>query len=296
MSRVVLAASAVAAAALSAGSAQAGILSNWNLIVRGSVVSSSEVDGSALIGGNLAGANNYTIQGVTAPGNVGLAVGGNVNGGPISINNGGNFRFNGTVSAIVNLNGGGNSAADPTIPVQVTSAFSQVAAISASLAGLAPNGTLDGAGNMNASPVNLGGQLVAVYNITPAQWSSLGQLNLNFGSATSVIINVLTAGAVSLNAPPNLIGGFNQSNSARILWNMPNATSLTVNNTFNGALLAPGAALSLIGGGMNGTVVVDSIPRQDAEIRRFTYTGYIPAPGAASVLVFAGLVAARRRR
>ncbi|MBY0313529.1 MAG: choice-of-anchor A family protein [Phycisphaerales bacterium] len=287
-----LALCAVAAPSASANS----VLTSWNLIVRNSVTSSSEVDGSALIGGNLTGASNYTVQTVTAPGNVGLAVGGNVSGGPISVNNGGNFRFAGTVSTIVNTNGGGNSAADATIPTQVTSALAQVASISSYLSGLSTNGTLDGAGNLNAVPTNINGTLVAVYSITPAQWSSLGQLNLNIGSAQSVIINVPSAGSISFVAPPNLIGGFSQSNSSRILWNIPNATSISVNNTFNGALIAPNAALSILGGGVNGSVVVDSIPQQLAEIRRFTYNGFVPTPAGASLLALAGLAAGRRRR
>ncbi len=289
--------SVVAVSALAVSSASASsVLSSWNLIARNGVTSSSEVDGSALICGALTGASNYTVQNVTAPGNIGLAVGGTVSGGPISVNNGGNFRFAGTVSTIVNTNGGGNSAFDGTIPAQVNSALAQVASISSYLSGLAANGTLDGAGNLNAVPTNINGTLVAVYSITPAQWSSLGQLNLNIGSAQSVIINVPTGGAISFVAPPNLIGGFSQSNSNRILWNIPNATSISVNNTFNGALIAPNAALSVLGGGVNGTVVVDSIPQQIAEIRRFTYTGFVPTPGAASLLAVAGLMAARRRR
>lgn len=275
--------------------ASASVLSDWNVIVRTNVSSSSEVDGSTLIGGNLVGTSNYTVQGVTNPNGVGLAVGGNVSGGTISVNNGGNFRFNGTVSSIINLSGG-NSALDPTIPAQVASAFSQVATISSSLALLAANGTLDNAGNLNAVPTNLGGQLVAVYNLTPSQWSSLGQLNLNFGAASSVIINVLTPGSVSFVAPPNLLGGFSQANSSRILWNIPNATSVTVGNSFNGAIIAPNADLKVLSGAINGTVVVNSISQQISEIRRSTYTGYIPAPGTMSLLGLAGLVAMRRRR
>ncbi len=290
--RALVVAAAVVGAPVVAG---ASILSDWNLVVRTNLNSSSEVDGSAIVGGNLSSANNYAVQGVTAPGNVGLAVGGTVIGGPISVNNGGNFRFAGTVSAIVNTNGGGNAAFDATIPAQVTSIFSQVNTISTYLAGLTANGTLDGAGNMNAAPALISGQRVAVYSITPAQWSSLGQMNLNFGTADSVIINVLTAGNISFVAPPNLLGGFNQANSSRILWNVPNATGITVNNTFNGALIAPSANLNLIGGAINGTVVVNSMT-QDAEVRRSTYTGFVPTPGTAAGLLVGGIVALRRRR
>jgi choice-of-anchor A domain-containing protein len=103
---------------------------------------------------------------------------------------------------------------------------------------------------------------------------------------------------VDLVAPPNIIGGFNQANSSRILWNMPDATSLLVNNSFNGAVLAPYANLNLSGGGMNGSVAVNNISAQNAEIRNSVYTGFyqIPAPGAASLLGIAGFVTLRRRR
>lgn len=285
---------------LCAGSARAdfSVLQSWNLIARNNVTSTSEVDGSALIGGQLlGGSSNYAVQGVTAPGNIGLAVGGGAGGGAKQINNGGNFRFDGPVTATVNLNGGGNSAMDATIAAQVTAAFGQVSAIQAYMSSLATNGTIDGGGNMNAVPTNINGQMVAVYNFNIASVQSLGQLNLNFGSATSVILNVSSnTGIINLVAPPNLIGGFSQANSTRILWNFTNATQISVNNTFNGALLAPNADLKILGGGVNGSVVVDSISQQSAEIRRFNYTGFVPAPGAAGVLMGMGLLAARRRR
>ena len=283
-----------------AGSARAdfSILQSWNLIARNSVTSSSEVDGSALIGGSLLGtSSNYAVQGVTAPANVGLAVGGAVSGGNKQVNNGGNFRFNGAVSATVNLNGGGNAAMDATIPSQITSAFNEVSAIRSYLGSLSANGTIDGAGNMNAAPTLVNGQMVAVYSFNMASIQSLGQLNLNFGSATSVILNVTSnTGVINLVAPPNLIGGFSQANSTRILWNLLDATQISVNNTFNGAMIAPNADLKILGGGVNGSVVVDSISQQSAEIRRFNYTGFIPAPGVAGVLMGFGLMVGRRRR
>jgi choice-of-anchor A domain-containing protein len=274
------------------------LFNGYNLVVRNNVNSTSEVDGSALIGGNLNGASNYAVQGVTALNGAGLSVGGTVSNGPISINNGGNFRFGGSVNTLVNRNGGGSSTSVSTITSEVTAAFAQATSVSSFLSSLSANGTLDGAGNMNASPVLLDGRRIAVYNLSPSMWAGLGQLNLNFGSADSVIINVNTApgATVSFSAPPNFVGGLNQANSSRILWNIPSAGVININNNFNGALLAPNAALNLLGGGLNGTVIVDSIPNQAAEIRRSVYTGFIPTPGSAALLALAGLTAARRRR
>lgn len=283
-------------AAASASRADVSPLSSWNLIVRTNVTSSSEVDGSALIGGTLAGnSSNYAVQGVTAPGNIGLAVGGVVSGGPKNINNAGNFRYGASPATTVNTNGGGNAAPDATIASQITSAFGQIGSIASYLSTLSPNGSIDGGGNMNAVPTLINGQLVAVYSFNISAISSLGQLNLNIGSAQSVILNV-SGGSINLVAPPNLIGGFNQANSSRILWNFTNATSISVNNTFNGAMVAPNADLQVLGGGINGSVIVHSITAQNAEIRRNVYTGFIPAPSAAALLGFGSLIALRRRR
>lgn len=289
---------AVVAFALAAR-ANAGAINEWNLIVRHDLHTTSEVDGSALIGGDVLGTSNYTTQGVTASNGDGLAVGGDIGAGiNANINNGGNLRISGSVFGTVNLNGGGTQINDPGVPTMVSNAFDELESLSAALATLSDNGTLDGAGNMNATPTLLGGQNVAVYNLTNADFQGLGQLSLNLGSADSVIINVLAdgSGMVDLIAPPNIIGGFNQTNSSRILWNLPDATDVLVNNSFNGALLAPYADLQLLGGGINGSVAVDSLSVMNAEVRRFTYDGYVPEPATLLLLAMGGFVGIRRRR
>lgn len=294
---------ALAALALVAPFAHAGVFDEWNLIVRHDLnLSTSEVDGSALIGGSLlGGTSNYTTMGVTASNGTGLAVGDTLASGvTVNINHGGDFRIGNLANKLgtVNLNGGGSNIQDASVNATANAYLSQAAGISSYLSTLSANGTVDGAGNMNAAPTNIGGQNVAVYTLTQAQFDALGQLNLNFGSADSVIINFIHdgSGMVDLTAPPNIIGGFNQANSSKILWNFGDATGITLNNSFNGALLATDAALTLNGGGINGTVIVDSIDLQSAEIRLNTYTGFLPAPGTGVVLAGAGLLAARRRR
>ena len=270
--------------------AMATLLSEWNLIVRNNVTTSSEVDGSARIGGNLTGTSNYSIHQVTASNGDGLAVGGNITAGNIQINHGGNLRLGGSNSGTVNLNGGGVQIADAGVAAAVAADFVYLSQLSSALGAMTPNGTVDGGGNMNAVPVTIGSEQVAVYNLTAAGISGLGQLNLNLGTATSVIINVAAnAGLVDFQAPPNLIGGFNQPNSSKIIWNLSNATLVTVNNSFNGALLAPGADLKVLGGGMNGTVAVQSISQQNAEIRDFTYHGYLPPVPEPSSFVLAAM-------
>ena len=197
----------------------ASLLSNWNLIVQTNLLTCSEVDGgTALVGGNLSSTSNYSIHGVTASNGDGLAVGGNLWPGNIQVNNGGNLRLGGTNSATVNLNGGGTLIHDATVASAVAADFVTLNALNSAIAALTPNGTVDGGGNMTATPTLISGQLVAVYDITQTSLNGLGQLNLNFGTANTVIINLMAnAGAVSLVVPPNLIGGFSQSNSSHIL-------------------------------------------------------------------------------
>lgn len=287
-----------AAVVLSAGAASAGPLTEWNLIVAGDLASTSEVDGSALIGGSiLSGASNYGVQGITSSTGDALLIGGNVSGGvTLNVNNG-TTRLGVVNNGTINPNGG-PLINDPGAAAFAAGVVSQVQGISSYLWTLAANGTLDGAGNMNATPTMIDGQLVAVYSIAATDLFGLGQLNLNVGSADSVIINVTpnANGLVSFASPPNFVGGLNQANSSRILWNMPTATDVVVNNNFNGALLALNADLRLLGGGINGSVAVGSFSRQDAEVRRHGYTGFVPTPGAAALAVMAGLVASRRRR
>lgn len=284
----------IAACAVAAGTAHAGVFSDWNLVVAGNMTSNNHVDGSALIGGNLAGGSMvFAMHAVTSPTGDGLAVGGNIAASNVQVNNAGNLRFGGAIAGTAITNGGVKIHDNAAIAL-AANAMNQANAISDYLADLPANGTIDGAGNMNATPANIGGDMVAVYNLSQANIAGLGQLNLNMGAADSVIINF--AGDANFNAPPNFVGGLNQNNSSRILWNFTNATSININNNFNGAILAPDATLALTGGGINGSVVVANISTQNAEIRRSLYTGHIPAPGAASLLALAGIASVRRRR
>lgn len=289
----------LAVVAATGAAASASVFQDWNLIVRNNLTITSEVDGSALIGGNITGTSNYAVQGVTASNGAGLMVGGTVAAGTnLQINNAGDFYFAGTVNGIINLNGG-TSYYQPTIANTVSNAFAQADAFSTYLAGLSATGTVDGAGNMNASTVAIGSEDVAVYSMTQATIAGLGQLNLNFGSADIVVINfdaAASGGAANFQAPPNFVGSLDQANSGRIVWNFINTTSLTVNNNFNGMILATDANLALLGGAINGTVIVDNISTMNAEIRNNTFQGIIPAPGSVALLGLGGLVAVRRRR
>ncbi len=283
-----------------AGTAVADVFSDWNLVVRNNLSITSEVDGSALIGGSVFGTSNYAVQGVTSSTGDGLVVGGNLGAGSnYQINNGGNLRISGAINGNANLNGGGTTIVDPTVTNMVNNAMLQASNLSTYFAGFGATGSIDNAGNMSASTVAVDAQNVAFYSVTQADITGLGQLNLNFGTADTVVINfdaAASGGIANFNAPPNLIGDFNQNNSTRILWNFLNTTQLNINNSFNGAILATDAELNLTGGGINGSVFVDTVATMNAEIRRQTYTGAVPSPSSLALVTLAGLISARRRR
>lgn len=269
-----------------ASSAKASILGEWNLVVRNDLHTSSETDASALVGGDVLGTSNFSTQYVSAPNGDGLAVGGNIGSGiTVNINNGGNLRISGSVLGTANINGG-TMINDAGVSGMVTAAMNESISLSNYYLGLTPNGAMDGAGNFNAIPSLIGSDLVSVYNLNQTAFQALGQINLNIGATETVIINVGADanGLVDLIAPPNIIGGFSQANSNRILWNLYDATTVKVNNTFNGALLAPNADLQLSGGGINGSVVVDNVSQMDAEIRNHLFTGHTPEPTSLSLI------------
>lgn len=293
---------AAALIAASGASAANSFLSQWNLIVGGNLTNSSEVQGSAIIGGNLSGTSNYSTQLVTAPGNTGLAVGGNITSGNMQINSGGNFRIAGanTGGGNINRNGGGAYINDPTVTSTISSLMNQARSTQTYYAGLIANSTFNSNGNQgtfNSTPSMIGSDNVAVFSINASQVANLGDsVNINLGSATSIIINVNGQGAaVDFSSPPNMVGNFNQSNSSKIVWNFLNTPTLTINNNFSGAVLAPDTHLNLTGGGINGTVVVASMT-MNSVVRRNLYVGHIPAPGASVALVLAGAGLAIRRR
>ncbi|GAB4517584.1 MAG: hypothetical protein Tsb0013_21830 [Phycisphaerales bacterium] len=278
-------------------------MSEYNLVVDGDLVlSTSEVDGSAIVGGSiLGGTSNYGVQGVTASDHSALAVGGSVASGvTLNINGGGDFRISDPASQFgtVNVNGG-TTVVDPGIASRVTGYMDEARSMSALLSALPVTGTIDAAGNFSSpTTLSLDGFSVAVYEVSQGLFDSgLGQFNLNMGAADTVIINYSSSnGIADLGAPPNLVGAFNQANSGRILWNFGDVTDITINNNFNGAILAPDASLSLEGGGINGAVVVREVMTQQAEIRLNLYTGYVPTPGAACCLFVVAAVGHSRRR
>jgi len=80
---------------------------------------------------------------------------------------------------------------------------------------------------------------------------------------------------------------------ANVIWNFVDATSITLQRGFSGAILAPNAHLTNVND-IDGSVFVGSFT-QNGEVHLPNYTGVIPAPGAVALLGVAGLLGRRRR-
>lgn len=291
---------------LSAGAASAGVLSDWNLIVQTNLTSTSEVEGRTAVGGNLGGpASNYGIKLTPAANYINtdvLMVGGNISAQNVNMN-AGRLRLGGSKgSANLNFNGGGGPVIqDPTTASKVANLFAEASAISTFLGGLSATNTVTFPGQQpagvtfNAVPNNNG---VAVFSIAASQLfgnNKVQQIDLNAGSATSIVINV-SGNSVSWDAG-NFVGNFTSAFAkSHVIWNFVNATTINWSSgrTLEGSLLAPLADVTFTGT-LEGSVVVKSLD-QRGEVHLPTYQGYVPTPGAVATLGVAGLIGLRRKR
>lgn len=302
-------------------------LKEWNLIVFGDLSSSSEVEGRTFVGGNLSGnSSNYQIKTPAASsyGWPGLTVVGNVTGGTKNLNNGagaivgGNvvsgFNLNGPLQTVkvggtiqnTNINGNTVLSGQAAVPGFTSALTDQKAALINSLSdlssayvGLTSNSLISIASNratFNAAP---GGNGVAVFTLTAADFSSFGEIQFNLNGASTAIVNVIGSN-VLLN--DNFLGG-TQNLGQKVIWNFADAATLNLTTAWGGSVLAPHAA-GTIGNYIQGSAVFSSLV-QNGEIHLATYNGGFtpptvsvpePATWALMILGFGGIAGALRRR
>lgn len=290
---------------LGAAVASASPLSLWNLTVFENLQTNQEVEGRAQIGGHLSGPSaQFGTMLLPRPSFLGsdvLRVGAGISLSNLQLE-AGNLRLGGSSSGAINFNGGGSLINDPATASLVNADRSALVASSAFLRNLAPTGTITLPAGQPAGvtlqPVFAGN--VAVFNLPSgnALLSSnlVQQIELNtaaLSAARSIIINV-GGTSVSANAA-NFVGGFNSDFvRARLLWNFYEATTLTFDRQFNGAVLAPLAHLT------NSTIIAGSVAVKSmamtGEVHLPTYVGFVPTPASAGLLALGGVVALRRRR
>lgn len=286
--------------ALAAGASSASVITSYNQIVLGNLQTGQDTEGRLFVGGNLSGSSAQVGTQLAPLSFVGvdvLRVGGNT-----TINNlqveAGNFRRSGGRTGSLNMNGGGTEIVDPSVSASVSSFSADLFATSASLAGMATDSSVQvpsgqpGPMRFIATP-GLDG--VAVFSISASTLTSsrVQQYELVTGGATSIVINV-TGSSASFNAG-NFVGNWqNAAVRATTIWNFSQATSLTIDRNFNGAILAPSAHLTN-STAIDGSVFVGSMT-QNGEVHLPGYTGVVPAPGTALLAGLGGLIMAARHR
>jgi choice-of-anchor A domain-containing protein len=284
--------------------AAAHVVTQWNLIVTGNLQNNSQdIEGRAFIGGHLTGGSPTVGVRLTPAtaflGKTTLAVAGNTAVGTLNLQ-AGNFRRGGSLTGTVNFNGGGNGAVDPTLPAQAAAIAADLASLSVFLRDLAPTSTaqfpVGQPGPVRYIATPSGPDNVAVFSVSAAQVfnnSLIQQIELNAGSASSIIINV-SGTSVHFNTG-TMVGAWTSTFArSKVLWNFHEATTLTFDRNFNGAVLAPLAHLTNTTS-IDGSVFVGRMT-QNGEVHLPLYSGYVPAPGVLVLLGAGGIIAARRRR
>ncbi|MDZ7924372.1 MAG: choice-of-anchor A family protein [Marinagarivorans sp.] len=287
-------------------SAMALPLSEYNVFVSGDFThNSSSIGGKAFIGGNFI-AKNSTDVGVTlTPSSTldSLVTVGNIKGNGTWFNvQAGNVVAGGSVNkANFNFNGGGTlKKGDKTaLTSQRDSMTNELKSASSNYSAMTNNGNLVKTSNLTQFNYT-GNDSTAIFNVKAADvFRQNASLNLNAGSASTVIINVSTAriagaaGAVAYDftAPGgiNFTNGFQPNSNAsnlgasNILWNFFDATELSLQgmDTFRGSLLAMGANIMSIGTA-DGSIAAKSLI-QSRQIHNYTFVPPTETPLPASV-------------
>ncbi len=311
ISAAILVASTSMASAYTAQS----LLHEFNNIVLNNLDASAETEGTLYVGGNISG-SGYTVNSDHKPnGDLGggiagsLVVGGNVQ-------NVLNFQFGdaqigGAITGTLNNNGGGTiNTGVAGIPTAAIANLLQMLSME-----LATNPTTPG-GIANTGDPNLvsfasgagDADMIQFFNISSAVLSGGNITDITSPAGVTTIINVSGANpTVGINAN-------NNSNKGDVLFNFYEATSLTINTTFNYSILAPKATVTLNGGGMFATLVSYNLD-QNAEVRPYNGTSLTdfgafngslptveptatPVPGALALILggIAGITVLARRK
>jgi len=259
----------------------AWVLASYNLVTLGSLSTSSDVDNVTLVCGSLVSGSSATFAGhisqtASTASIYSLEVNGQIaSGNSIQVNAGSfgvgtnpshNITRNNNVGFTVdgrtfNMNGGNQGATvkvDSNLAAKCSTIQSAVQTLSNYLATL-PTTT----GNTVSIPTTQSGPLnfyvnavdyngVSVFNLngnTVLNNGQVQQIQLFVASSVSSTLQLVVINLSGSNigfSQANFVGGWFTSlaSRAQTIWNFPQATSLTINRDWMGALLAPYAAVT----------------------------------------------------
>lgn len=255
---------------------------NWySLITAKDLSTSSDIEGRTYVGGNFvstASANFASnIGGVARSEETVVIVGDIVAGNPLQVN-AGSMRLGGSQNGrVINMNSGGSLIKDPTLNSSTMTNNLQTA--TADLARLAANNSVTlpssthGSAVFNVTTLNSAG--IAIFSINGNSFFSnslINQIELNPGSANTVLINV-SGSSIDWTNSANFVSHFtNRYWRARVIWNFSQAQTINFrSHNMLGAILAPNAQLST-SANIDGSTAVRQLNTTSA-INRPTFLG-----------------------
>lgn len=296
------------------------ILQRFNIIA-GNYTAGNETEGSALVYGNYyaGGSSRFGFNDGRADNDAEYMLwlnNGVANGSTTTLLSGSLISRTAVNPAQFNLNG--NSPGEPVRTTGETAWAASLAAevglnstdevvatlsdASAQWAALPANSTAtnlnNGALTLSATPTNIDGHQVAIFNVTSADVSgaTLGRIDLFLNGADTVLVNVSGSSVV---VGANFAGQF-VNNESKVLFNFHQATSVSVNTNMRAGVLAPLAVVAQNGSNIDGSVVAASFT-QNAEVHDERFLGYlpyeaVPEPSVIGLLLLGAAGVLRRRR
>lgn len=300
----ILCAAVCAALAVQVAPVRASILGvggDFNGFVFGNLTShGQDTEGRLAVGGNFT-ASSYAVGSggigpavpITNPRTDVLVVGGDMNAiGMWQVFNGNAVWGTSLTAAPTTFNG----VTKQGTPVDFAAAQADLLAKSAYWGTLATNATIfyDGYSTLTLTATNPG---LNVFNVPENIWEITSSKQIvNPNPNATLLINILGTDIAQANGMSYNGNGSPSTAHSKVLFNYPNATSLlTSNMAVLGSVLAPQAALTISGGGINGNGIAASALQQNGgEFHNFSFNGDLPfnppTPEPTSAVMLGGLM------
>jgi choice-of-anchor A domain-containing protein len=286
----------VLAAALAAGSmptpTKSDMIHDYNLIVTGTLtVRGGEVEGRAAVGAlDVINATNFAFKDPSGyAGAYGLVVGTAVTGTDHNPNEvkvqGGNALLPGNPHDVVGISGGGSITIDQSAGAAILQdAALQMQAYSSFYAGLAANSSVVGPTNGQPGPVNfnVGNNIsdgIAVFDIDASLFSSNTSQSYVLNTAAGISTYIINVDGTSVNFNRgNMLAGFNigGKGNPNVLFNFHQATTITAQQNFYGAILAPLVDVTSLNTQEGSLFVRDLTIEREVHLPQFTGHSIIP--------------------
>lgn len=299
------------AAALVGTAASAATAFDYNVVAFGTFTSqNTEVNGALAVGGN-ATLTNFSVGKDLDSDYAGSAL---VVGGNLTYTNGQVFRGDATVGGNISGSGfavpNGTASSHAAVPFDFAGEYAQLTGLSAGWAGMAANGSVATGGSYVFTGTDAD---LNVFDISTSALASSSGFSVYIPDGSVAVFNV-TGTSFTSNWPGSfylndeLIINHAPEGGSSLLFNFVDATSLTLNGSWAGTILAPDANVTLNWGGIFGSLYANNV----TSTSEFYMAGFkggsepsdpgvpaVPEPATWAMMILGfGVVgmAARRRR